>query len=181
MPISMPVDAEANELLTRSPLALLIAMLLDQQVPLERAFSAPRDLVRRLGHEPVVSRNGEGDEPADLDAGVIEVGDGSGLLAARRLRELGCPVVLMGVVPADDEARAIAPAAYLVKPFPLHRLERAKWIAAEWKVSENNQRTRVYRLTAKGKKQLISERSRWEQLSDAIAGVLNPAKTEGEL
>ena len=52
MPISMPVDAEANELLTRSALALLIAMLLDQQVPLERAFSAPRDLVKRLGHEP---------------------------------------------------------------------------------------------------------------------------------
>lgn len=62
----------------------------------------------------------------------------------------------------------------------LHRLERAKWIAAEWKVSENNQRTRVYRLTAKGKKQLINERSKWAQLSDAIAGVLNPAKTEGE-
>jgi uncharacterized HhH-GPD family protein len=52
VPISMPVDAEANELLARSPLALLIAMLLDQQIPLERAFSAPRDLVRRLGHEP---------------------------------------------------------------------------------------------------------------------------------
>ena len=52
MQISMPVDAEANELLTRSPLALLIAMLLDQQVPLERAFSAPRDLVKRLGREP---------------------------------------------------------------------------------------------------------------------------------
>jgi uncharacterized HhH-GPD family protein len=52
VPISMPVDEDANELLTRSPLALLIAMLLDQQVPLERAFSAPRDLVARLGHEP---------------------------------------------------------------------------------------------------------------------------------
>jgi uncharacterized HhH-GPD family protein len=52
VPISLPVDDEANELLTRSALALLIAMLLDQQVPLERAFSAPRDLVRRLGHEP---------------------------------------------------------------------------------------------------------------------------------
>jgi len=52
VPISMPVGAEANELLTRSPLALLIAMLLDQQVPLERAFSAPYDLVQRLGHEP---------------------------------------------------------------------------------------------------------------------------------
>jgi len=52
VPISLPVDDEANELLTRNALALLIAMLLDQQVPLERAFSAPRDLVRRLGHEP---------------------------------------------------------------------------------------------------------------------------------
>jgi hypothetical protein len=56
---------------------------------------------------------------------VIEIGDGSGRLAARRLRELGCPVVLMGVVPAGGEERAINPAAELVKPFPLHRLERA--------------------------------------------------------
>ncbi len=52
MPISLPVDDEANELLTRNALALLVAMLLDQQVPFERAFSAPRDLVKRLGHEP---------------------------------------------------------------------------------------------------------------------------------
>ena len=52
MPICLPVDDEANELLSRNALALLIAMLLDQQVPLERAFSAPRDLVKRLGHEP---------------------------------------------------------------------------------------------------------------------------------
>ena len=58
----------------------------------------------------------------------------------------------------------------------LHRLERQKWIAAAWKVSENRQRVRVYRLTAAGKKQLLSERSRWEQLSEAIAGILNPAK-----
>jgi len=52
VPISLPVDDAANALLTRSALALLIAMLLDQQIPLERAFSAPRDLVARLGHEP---------------------------------------------------------------------------------------------------------------------------------
>ena len=58
----------------------------------------------------------------------------------------------------------------------LHRLERQKWIAAAWKVSENKQRVRVYRLTAAGKKQLLSERSRWEQLSEANAGILNPAK-----
>src|SRR5512140_3150438 len=45
----------------------------------------------------------------------------------------------------------------------LHRLERQGWIAAEWRVSENKQRVRVYHLTAAGKKQLRSERSRWAQ------------------
>ena len=55
MTISLPVDPDANELLSRDPLALLIGMLLDQQVPLEKAFSGPRDLARRLGHEPTVA------------------------------------------------------------------------------------------------------------------------------
>jgi len=54
----------------------------------------------------------------------------------------------------------------------LHRLERAKWITSAWKTSENQQRVKVYRLTAAGKKQLISERSRWEQLVIAIGGIL---------
>src|SRR5216684_1240470 len=54
----------------------------------------------------------------------------------------------------------------------LHRLERAKWIAAEWKKSENQQQVKVYRLTAAGKKQLLSERSCWEQLVIAIGGIL---------
>jgi PadR family transcriptional regulator PadR len=62
----------------------------------------------------------------------------------------------------------------------LHRLERQKWITADWKVSENKQRVRVYWLTARGKKQLEFERSRWAQVSDAIAGVLNPAKRGSE-
>ena len=64
MTIWMPVEPEASELLTRSPLALLIAMLLDQQVPLERAFSAPLDLVRRLGHEPTAAELAEFDPDA---------------------------------------------------------------------------------------------------------------------
>jgi len=59
--IWMPVEPEANELLSRSPLALLIAMLLDQQVTLEKAFSAPLDLVRRLGHEPTAAELAEFD------------------------------------------------------------------------------------------------------------------------
>ena len=56
----------------------------------------------------------------------------------------------------------------------LHRLERSKWIRAEWKLSENKQRVRIYSLTPAGKKQLAREKSRWEQLSDAIAGVIAP-------
>jgi uncharacterized HhH-GPD family protein len=62
--ISMPVEPEANELLSRNPLALLIGMLLDQQVSLERAFSAPLDLVRRLGHEPTAAELAEFDPVA---------------------------------------------------------------------------------------------------------------------
>jgi DNA-binding PadR family transcriptional regulator len=61
----------------------------------------------------------------------------------------------------------------------LHRLERRDWIAAEWKTSENQQRVRVYRLTARGRKQLLAERSRWEQFTDAVAAILRPAGGEG--
>jgi transcriptional regulator len=62
----------------------------------------------------------------------------------------------------------------------LHRLERQGRVSSEWKVSENNQRVKVYRLTAEGKKQLASERSRWEQFSEAVARALNPQAKEGE-
>ena len=61
MTLSLPVDAGANELLSRNPLALLIGMLLDQQVPFEKAFSSPYELVKRLGHEPTAA------ELADYD------------------------------------------------------------------------------------------------------------------
>ena len=62
----------------------------------------------------------------------------------------------------------------------LHRLERQKFVAAEWQTSENNQRVRVYRLTDRGRKQLAAERSRWEQIAEAIAGLMKPLP-EGEL
>ena len=60
----------------------------------------------------------------------------------------------------------------------LHRLERQGAIAAEWELSENRQRVRVYRLTAVGRKQLAAERSKWEQLSEAIAGIFAPPAPE---
>ena len=62
----------------------------------------------------------------------------------------------------------------------LHRLEKSGAIAADWETSENRQRVRVYRLTAAGRKQLAAERSRWEQLSEAIAGILAPPLPESD-
>jgi uncharacterized HhH-GPD family protein len=52
MTLSLPIDAEANQLLATDPLALLIGMVLDQQVPFEKAFSSPYVLAQRLGHPP---------------------------------------------------------------------------------------------------------------------------------
>lgn len=54
----------------------------------------------------------------------------------------------------------------------LHRLERKGWIEASWQVSDSGQRVREYRLTDAGLKQLASERSRWERLSEAMRMIL---------
>jgi transcriptional regulator len=60
----------------------------------------------------------------------------------------------------------------------LQRLVRQKAIAPEWGVSGNGRRVRMYRLTAKGRARLAAERSRWEQLSEAMAGLMLPPSTE---
>jgi uncharacterized HhH-GPD family protein len=52
MTLAMPIEPAANELLTRDAFALLLAMMLDQQVPFEKAFGSPYELTKRLGHEP---------------------------------------------------------------------------------------------------------------------------------
>ena len=61
MTLAMPIEPAANELLTRDPFALLLAMMLDQQVPFEKAFGSPYELTLRLGHEPTAQ------EVADFD------------------------------------------------------------------------------------------------------------------
>ncbi|HEY1455254.1 MAG TPA: HhH-GPD-type base excision DNA repair protein [Candidatus Dormibacteraeota bacterium] len=50
MPIVWTPDPEANRLLETDPLALLIGLVLDQQVKMEKAFGGPLELKRRLGH-----------------------------------------------------------------------------------------------------------------------------------
>src|SRR5215510_6114973 len=44
----------------------------------------------------------------------------------------------------------------------LHRLERQGLLVSEWKISENNQRAKYYRLTASGRKHLLGEESKWD-------------------
>src|SRR5215469_8417589 len=58
----------------------------------------------------------------------------------------------------------------------LHRLQGRGWIQSEWGPSENNRKARFYRLTAAGKKQLLRQTNRWEQLVAAVNRVLKPVR-----
>jgi PadR family transcriptional regulator PadR len=62
----------------------------------------------------------------------------------------------------------------------LHRLIKRGWISAEDGTSENNRRAKYYRLTAKGRRQLVLETSKWDKLAGAIARILRPSEQEGE-
>jgi PadR family transcriptional regulator, regulatory protein PadR len=56
----------------------------------------------------------------------------------------------------------------------LHRLEDRGWIASFWGTSESNRKAKYYRLTPAGRKQLIAETTRWEQMVRAIGRILKP-------
>lgn len=57
--------------------------------------------------------------------------------------------------------------------FPaFRRLERAGWIKAEWRPTENNRRAKYYGLTDLGRGQLKAETSQWEKQSAAITRIL---------
>jgi transcriptional regulator len=60
----------------------------------------------------------------------------------------------------------------------LHRLIKRGWITFEEGTSENNRRAKFYSLTAKGRKQLAAETSKWDRLAGAIARILRPASQE---
>jgi PadR family transcriptional regulator PadR len=62
----------------------------------------------------------------------------------------------------------------------LHRLIKRGWISAEEGTSENNRRAKFYRLTAKGRRQLVLETSKWDRLAGAIARILRPSEQEGK-
>jgi uncharacterized HhH-GPD family protein len=66
--LSLSGDTAADALLDRDPLALLTGMLLDQQIPMERAFAAPAELARRLGAGTLDARQIAGYDPEKLVA-----------------------------------------------------------------------------------------------------------------
>jgi PadR family transcriptional regulator PadR len=60
----------------------------------------------------------------------------------------------------------------------LHRLEAKAWIAASWELSDKGKRARFYKLTALGRKQLATERSKWRAFARAMGLILNPGDQE---
>lgn len=58
----------------------------------------------------------------------------------------------------------------------LHRLEKRRWLRAEWAASDTGREARFYRLTSAGRRQLEEQRENWDRLSAAISGILRTAE-----
>lgn len=58
----------------------------------------------------------------------------------------------------------------------LHRLEKRGWLEANWGESENGRQAKFYKLSAKGRKQLMAEELKWRRLADAVSLILQAAQ-----
>jgi transcriptional regulator len=92
---------------------------------------------------------------------VVALGPVHGYGIAQRIRQISSDVLQV-------QQGSLYPA--------LHRLEKRGWIAADWGESENNRQARFYRLSAKGRKQLVAEEETWNRLSQAVALILRTAE-----
>ena len=110
--------------------------------------------------------------PAELLPGTLDLlilrtlvrGSNHGYGIAQRVKELSRDVFQVG-------ESSLYPA--------LQRLTLNGYIKADWGVSENNRRARFYSLTAAGRKQFVTETTRWNRLVQSIARVLEPDLAEG--
>ena len=59
----------------------------------------------------------------------------------------------------------------------LHRMEDKEWLESDWGYTENNRKAKYYRLTARGRKQLALELSRWKRYSDCVRLVVEAMPT----
>lgn len=106
--------------------------------------------------------------PADLLQGTLDLlilktlswGPAHGYAVARWIEQLTGEVLRVG-------EGSLYPA--------LHRLEERGWLASSWQLSSTKRRTKVYRLTTKGRQQLRAEAGAWTQFAEAVYKVL---KTE---
>jgi PadR family transcriptional regulator PadR len=89
---------------------------------------------------------------------VVALGPTHGYAIARRLQQMSGAVLQ---VPQGS----LYPA--------LHRLEKRRWLRAEWGSSDTGREARFYSLTRLGRKQLGEERANWDRLAAAISGVLS--------
>jgi transcriptional regulator len=91
---------------------------------------------------------------------VLSPGPAHGLQIAQAIEQRSDDVLLV-------EQGSLYPALY--------RLEDRGWITSAWDIAESRRRARFYRLTAKGRRQLSAETSRWEALARAVARVMHPS------
>jgi PadR family transcriptional regulator PadR len=92
---------------------------------------------------------------------VVALGPSHGYAIAQRLQQMSGDVLQV-------QQGSLYPA--------LHRLEKRRWLRAEWAASETGREARFYSLTRLGRKQLEEERANWDRLSAAISGILNTAE-----
>jgi PadR family transcriptional regulator PadR len=57
----------------------------------------------------------------------------------------------------------------------LHKLEKKRWLKAEWRATETGREAKYYALTAKGRQQLAAEQDHWNRLSEAVGLILREA------
>jgi transcriptional regulator len=92
---------------------------------------------------------------------VVALGPTHGYAIAQRLQQMSGAVLQV-------QQGSLYPA--------LHRLEKRRWLRAEWAASDTGREARFYALTSLGRKQLEEQRANWDRLSAAISGILGTAE-----
>ena len=92
---------------------------------------------------------------------IVALGPAHGYAIAQRLQQMSGAVLQV-------QQGSLYPA--------LHRLEKRRWVRAEWAASETGREARFYTLTKLGRKQLEDQRANWDRLSAAISGILSTAE-----
>ena len=92
---------------------------------------------------------------------VVALGPSHGYAIAQRLQQMSGDVLQV-------QQGSLYPA--------LHRLEKRRWLTAEWAASETGREARFYTLTKLGRRQLDEQRANWDRLSAAVSGILRTAE-----